>query len=230
MELTNTGFFFFCFVSVFFFPGTAMQVSATLQLPAPIHNHTNAGAHALAVTLVRRHRLAILFKRGRAPSPFHCCLPVSGRGLPWKQGLTGNNRRGGKERNPVLCPPLRHSSSVPLLLFKHVMHFQTNYRFSMEPGRAGDRSACPTIRGGARKPLKAGGCNTPGVLFLAQTASHPPEPPARTTTTTTTQSPHPCLPHCNNTMSAPNSRPLLWAIMATVLAERAVGGGGGGSR
>lgn len=61
---------------------------------------------------------------------FHRCLPVSGSRLPWKQGLTGNN---SEERNPVLCPPLHHSSFVSLAQntpFPTHDAFLTNYRFS----------------------------------------------------------------------------------------------------
>lgn len=57
---------------------------------------------------------------------FHCCLPVSGRRLPWKQGLTGNNRRERKKSGALptsppllLCVPC---SKYPLS--QHTMHFE----------------------------------------------------------------------------------------------------------
>lgn len=144
-------------------------------------------------------------------------------GLDWKQQERRKERKSGAlpTSSPLLLCAPPHSPSETLL-FKHAMHFQTNYGFSMEPERAGDRSVCPTICNSARKTFKGKSCNTLGVLFSAQTASQYPRPPPAWTPTTTTL--RPCLPRCNNTMSAPNYRPLLWAIMATVLAERAVGG------
>lgn len=91
-------------------------------------------AHTLALTLVYTQTCTHTgwpssLREGGYPS-FHCCLPVSGRRLPWKQGLTGNNSRERKKSGALptsplllLCVPL---SKYP---FSTCDAFRTNYRF-----------------------------------------------------------------------------------------------------
>lgn len=107
-------------------------------------------------------------------------------GLDWKQQERKKEIRCSAHL--FATPPLCLSPSE-ILLFKHAMHFQTNYRFSMEPGEL-VTALCVLQSVTPFETFKGKSADSPRVLFSAQTA--PPHiPPARTATATTTLGPPP---------------------------------------
>lgn len=112
-----------CFLGFFFrFLRTARQVSVTQQLRAPIHKRTRS--------LARSHRGYSERARTRTRAGTGCPSSLREGGHPllslpspclrqrvaMETGLDWKQQERKKERNPVLCPPLRHSSFVSLPL------------------------------------------------------------------------------------------------------------------
>lgn len=71
------------------------------------HRYKKTLAHTHTTTRPHAHTgWPSSLREGGYPS-LHCCLPVSSRRLPWKQGLTGNNRRERKKSGALpTSPPL----------------------------------------------------------------------------------------------------------------------------
>lgn len=96
---------------------------------ARTHTHTFTLTHAPCTHTYTGWPSSL--REGGYPS-FHSCLPVSGRRFPWKQGLTGNNRRERKKSGALPTSPLL-LLCVPLSKYPFPTHdaFLTNYRFSI---------------------------------------------------------------------------------------------------